>query len=113
VSRKGDAAPWLTETWFWDFALQWEGHDTPNKTKRGGNMKKLFALVVLSLSMATPSFGADVVGHSAEVVGKDSYKAVKVSAKETDHAGKDSYKAVKFSATKTGHAGKAVVKFLF
>jgi hypothetical protein len=83
------------------------------KTKQGGNMKKLFALVVLSLCMAAPSFGADVVGHSAEVAGKDSYKAAKVSAKETAHAGKDSYKAVKFSAAKTGHAGKAVVKFLF
>src|SRR2546428_322032 len=37
-------------------------------------MKKLFALAVLSLCMAAPSFGADVVGHSAKVVGKDSYK---------------------------------------
>ena len=46
-------------------------------------MKKLFALAVLSLCMAAPSFGADVVGHSAKVVGKDSYKAAKVSAKET------------------------------
>ena len=58
-------------------------------------MKKVFALVVLSVCMATPSFGADVIGHSAEVVGKDSYKAAKVSAKET------------------GKAGKAFVKFLF
>jgi hypothetical protein len=76
-------------------------------------MQKLFALVVLSLCMAAPSFGADVVGHSAEVVGKESYKAAKFAAKETDHAGEDSYKAVKFSAKKTGHAGKAFVKFLF
>ena len=76
-------------------------------------MKKLFAVVVLSLCMVAPSFGANVVGHSAEVVGKDSYKAAKVSAKETDHAGKDSFKAVRFSAKKTGHAGKAIAKFLF
>lgn len=58
-------------------------------------MKKLFVLVVLSLCMAAPSFGADVVGHSAKVAGKDSYKAAKVSAKET------------------GKAGKAFVKLLF
>ena len=45
--------------------------------------------------MAAPSFGADVVGHSAKVAGKDSYKAATVSAKET------------------GRAGEAVVKFLF
>jgi len=76
-------------------------------------MEKLFVLAVLSLCMVVPSFGADVVGHSAEVVGKESYKAAKFSAKETNHAGEDSYKAVKFSAKKTGHAGKAVVKFLF
>ncbi|MCU1272205.1 MAG: hypothetical protein JWN74_3499 [Acidobacteriaceae bacterium] len=58
-------------------------------------MKKVFALVVLSLCMAAPSFGANVVGHSAKVAGKDSYKAAKVSAKET------------------GKTGKAIVKFLF
>jgi hypothetical protein len=45
--------------------------------------------------MAAPSFGADVVGHSAKVVGKDTYKVAKVSVKET------------------GKAGKAIVKFLF
>jgi len=73
-------------------------------------MKKLFALAVLSLCMAAPSFG---VGHSVEVAGKDSYKAADVSAKEAGKAGKDSFKAVKFSARETGHAGKAVVKFLF
>jgi len=71
-----------------------KAHAAQNK-KKGGNMKKLFALVVLSLCMAAPSFGADVVGHSVKVAGKDSYKAAKVSVKET------------------GHAGKAVVKFLF
>jgi len=58
-------------------------------------MKKLLVLVTLSLCMAAPSFGADVVGHSVKVVGKDTYKAAKISAKET------------------GKAGKAVVKFLF
>ncbi len=58
-------------------------------------MKKVLALVLLSVCMAAPSFGADVVGHSAKVAGKDSYKAAKISAKET------------------GKAGKAFVKFLF
>ena len=58
-------------------------------------MKKLLVLAALSLCMAAPSFGADVVGHTAKVAGKDTYKAAKVSAKET------------------GKAGKAVVKFLF
>jgi hypothetical protein len=58
-------------------------------------MKKLFALVALSVCMAAPSFGADVVGHSAKAAGKDTYKAAKVTAKDT------------------GKAGKAVVKFLF
>lgn len=58
-------------------------------------MKKLFVLVALSLCMAAPSFGADVVGHSAKIAGKDTYKTAKVTAKET------------------GKAGKAVVKFLF
>ena len=58
-------------------------------------MKKFFAMAVLTVCMAVPSFGADVVGHSVTVAGKDSYKAAKVSVKET------------------GHAGKAVVKFLF
>jgi hypothetical protein len=63
--------------------------------EQGGNMKKLFAMAVLSLCVAAPSFGADVVGHSAKVVRKDSYKVAKVSAKET------------------GKAGRAFVKFLF
>ena len=58
------------------------------KKNKGGNMKKLFALVLLSVGMAAPSFGADVVGHSAKVAGKDSYKAAKASAKDTDRAGK-------------------------
>jgi hypothetical protein len=58
-------------------------------------MKKVLALVALALCVSAPSFGADVVGHSAKVAGKDSYKAAKVAAKET------------------GKAGKAVAKFLF
>jgi hypothetical protein len=58
-------------------------------------VKKLLILLSLSLCMAAPSFGSDVVGHSAKVAGKDSYKVAKVSAKDT------------------GKAGKAVVKFLF
>ncbi len=58
-------------------------------------MKKALALVALALCVSAPSFGADVVGHSAKVAGKNSYKAAKVSAKET------------------GKAGKAVAKFLF
>jgi hypothetical protein len=58
-------------------------------------MKKLFVLVALSVCMAAPSFGADVVGRPAKAAGKDTYKAAKVTAKDT------------------GKAGKAVVKFLF
>jgi uncharacterized GH25 family protein len=76
-------------------------------------MKKLLALIALSLCVSAPSFGADVVGHSAEIAGKDSYKAATVSAKEVGKAGKDSVKAVKVSAKETGHAGKSLVRFLF
>lgn len=82
--------------------------------RKGGNVKNAFALLVLGLLLSMPSFGADnVVGHSAEVAGKDSYKAARVSARESEHAGKDSLKAVKVSAKETAHAGKAVAKFLF
>jgi hypothetical protein len=35
-------------------------------------MKKVLALVALALCVSAPSFGADVVGHSAKVAGKDS-----------------------------------------
>jgi hypothetical protein len=65
---------------------------------QGGIMKKVFALVVLSLCMAAPSFASNVVGHvghGAEAVGKDSAKVVTVAAKDT------------------GKAGVRVVKFLF
>jgi hypothetical protein len=58
-------------------------------------MKKLFAVAVLAMCTAAPSFASDVVGHSAKAAGKETYKAAKASAKEA------------------GKAGKAVVKFLF
>ncbi len=58
-------------------------------------MKNVFAVAVLAICVAIPSFAADIVGHSVKVTGKETYKAAKVSAKET------------------GKAGKAVVKFLF
>ena len=58
-------------------------------------MKNLFALVALTLCMSIPSFAGDVVGHSAKAVGKNTYKAAKVSAKDA------------------GKAGKAVVRLLF
>jgi hypothetical protein len=67
-------------------------HGAKNK---GGSMKKLFAVAVLAMCAAVPSFASNVVGHSVKVTGKETYKAAKVSAKET------------------GKAGKAVVKFLF
>ena len=52
-------------------------------------MKKLFALIVLSLCVSAPSFAAEhVVSHSAKVAGKDSYKAAKFSVKETGKTGK-------------------------
>ena len=56
-------------------------------------MKKILTLVVLSLSISLPSFGAEhVVSHSAKVAGKDSYKAATLSAKETGKAGKAFWK---------------------
>ena len=74
-------------------------------------MKKLIALVALSLCTAAPSFGAEhVLTHSGKVAAKDSYKAAKFSAKATDRAGRDSVKAAKFSAKETGRAGKTFVK---
>jgi hypothetical protein len=68
---------------------------THSREKKGGNMKNVLAVVVLAICVAVPSFAADVVGHSVKVTGKETYKAAKVSAKDT------------------GKAGKAVVKFLF
>ena len=58
-------------------------------------MKNVLAVVVLALCVAVPSYAANVVGHSAKVTGKDTYKAAKVSVHDT------------------AKAGKAVVKFLF
>ncbi len=59
-------------------------------------MKKVIALVVLSLCMSAASFGAEyVVTHSAKVAGKETYKTAKYSAKEA------------------GKAGKSIAKFLF
>jgi hypothetical protein len=56
-------------------------------------MKKIFALVVLSLCVAAPSFAGDVVGHSVKVAGKDTGKAVAVAGKDSAKA---TVKAVKF-----------------
>jgi hypothetical protein len=69
---------------------------THSKENKGGSMKQFFAVAVLTMCVAVPSFAAkDVVGHSVKVTGKETYKAAKVSAQDT------------------GKAGKAVVKFLF
>ena len=77
-------------------------------------MKKLVALVVLSLCMSAPSFGAvHQLSHSTKIAADDSYKTAKFTAKAADRAGKDSFKAVKFSAKETSHAGKTFVTFLF
>ena len=50
------------------------------------NMKKLFALALLSSCFAIPSFAGDVVGHSVKVVGKDSAKVATVTAKDSAKA---------------------------
>jgi hypothetical protein len=77
-----------------------------HSNKLGGIMKKLFALAVLSICMAAPSFANDVVGHSVKVAGKDSGKAVAV-------AGKDSGKAVAVAGKDTAKATVKVMKVLF
>jgi hypothetical protein len=62
---------------------------------KGGNVKKLFALAVLSRCVSAPSFAAEhVVTRSARVAGKDSFKAAQVSAKETGKAGEKFLKLV-------------------
>ena len=77
-------------------------------------MKKLIALVVLSLCMSAPLFGAEhLLSHSTKVAADDSYKAAKFSTKAADRAGRDSFKAVKVAAKKTGRAGKTFVTLLF
>jgi hypothetical protein len=53
---------------------------------KGGNMKKLFALALLSSCLAIPSFAGDVVGHGVKVAGKDSAKAATVTAKDSAKA---------------------------
>src|SRR5919201_3336137 len=53
---------------------------------QGGNMKKLFALVVLSVCMAVPSFAGDVVGRNVKGVGKEGGKDLAIPAKETGKA---------------------------
>jgi hypothetical protein len=59
-------------------------------------MKKLIVLLMLSLPLAAPAFAVtNVVGGTAKIVGKDSYKAARTSVKEA------------------GHVGKSVLKFLF
>ena len=52
-------------------------------------MNKLFAVIVLALSVSVPSFGGQhVVTRSAKVAGKGTYKAAKVSAKGADKTAK-------------------------
>lgn len=50
-------------------------------------MKKALAVLALCLAASVPSFGAEhVVTRSAKAVAKDTYKAAKVSVKETGKA---------------------------
>jgi Na+-transporting methylmalonyl-CoA/oxaloacetate decarboxylase gamma subunit len=49
-------------------------------------MKRIFVLLVLSFCIALPSFAGDVVRHSVMEVGKESGKAVAVTAKDTAKA---------------------------
>ena len=47
-------------------------------------MKRLMVVLAFCLAASIPSFGAEhVVTHSAEVAGKDTYKATKYSVRET------------------------------
>jgi hypothetical protein len=85
----------LLKIWTASFVFVLKEAGTLGSNTKGGNMKRLLALITLAVCVSAPSFGADVVGHSAKVAGKDTYKAAKVSAKDT------------------GKVTKAVVKFLF
>jgi hypothetical protein len=76
---KNNAAEWGI-LHFERFAID---RSSPLSSKKGGNMRKLFALVVLTGCLAAPSFARDVVAHSVKVAGKDSGKAVAVTAKGT------------------------------
>lgn len=50
-------------------------------------MKKLIAVLALCLALSAASFGAEhVVTHSVKEAGKGTYKAAKVSVKETGKA---------------------------
>ena len=50
-------------------------------------MKKVLTVLALCLSVSATSFGAEhVVTRSAKAVGKDTYKAAKVSVKKTGKA---------------------------
>lgn len=50
-------------------------------------MKKLLAVVALCFAVSVPSFGAEhVVTRSAKAVAKGTYKAAKVSVKDTGKA---------------------------
>jgi hypothetical protein len=50
-------------------------------------MKRLFAVIAVSLCMAAPSFATDTVGHSVKAAGKDSVKVVAVTAKDATKVG--------------------------
>lgn len=64
-------------------------------------MKRLIALLVVSLSVSIPSFGAKhIVAHAAKVTGKDTYKVAKYSAKASG-------KAVKYSVKGTSKLVKS------
>ena len=48
-------------------------------------MKRLFALLVLALTVSTSAFASDVVGRGVKGVAKGSAKAVTVTAKASVH----------------------------
>jgi hypothetical protein len=50
-------------------------------------MKRLFAVIVLSLCTAASSFATDTVGQSVKAAGKDSAKVVAVTAKDATKVG--------------------------
>jgi hypothetical protein len=67
-------------------AAEWPLEFASATRSKGGNMKKLFALALLSSCLAIPSFAGDVVGHGVKVAGKDSAKAGTVTAKDSAKA---------------------------
>jgi uncharacterized GH25 family protein len=53
-----------------------------------GDMKKLISLIAFALCISAPSFGAEhLLGRSAKVVGKDSYKVTKTSVEDAGKGG--------------------------